>query len=99
MLSGTAGTVATRLLHVPLLVAARGFTRHHNQRLETSGFGLLSSSLPSLAGGDKQRHLHSKGNATNKQLCLVLDLFKAFCSLFLSVRFFLFLLHLPQCGV
>jgi hypothetical protein len=50
---------------------------------------LASSLLPSLAGGDKQRHLRSKGNSTNKQFCSVLDLFKAFCSLFLLVCFFL----------
>jgi len=56
---------------------------------ETGGSGPASSLLPSLAGGDKQRHLQSKGNATNRRFCSVLDMFKAFCSLFLPVRFFL----------
>jgi len=52
------------------------------------GSSPTSSLLPSLASGDKQRHLQSKENATNKQFCLVLNIFKAFCSLFLPARFF-----------
>jgi hypothetical protein len=52
------------------------------------GSSPASSLLPSLAGGDKQRHLQSKENATNKRFCSVLNLFKAFCSLFLPVCFF-----------
>jgi hypothetical protein len=50
---------------------------------------LASSPLPFYTGGDKQRHLQSKENATNSQFCSVLDMFKTLYSLFLPVLFFL----------
>ncbi|KAL9396933.1 hypothetical protein Peur_011186 [Populus x canadensis] len=52
------------------------------RRRQRSGSKWICSkpSFPSLAGGDKQRHLQSKGNTTNRQFCSVLDMFKAFFS-------------------
>lgn len=80
-------------VRAPPPLAAHGFTMGSraaaNNAQEASGSSPTSSHLPSLVGGDKQRHLRSKGNTTNKQFYSVLDMFKAFCSLFLPVSFFL----------
>jgi len=60
-----------------------------NNAQEAGGLGPTSSLLPSLASVISKR---SKGNATNKQFCSILDLFKAFYSLFLPICFFLLLM-------
>jgi hypothetical protein len=58
-----------------------------NNAQEAGGLGPTSSLLPSLAASVISKR--SKGNATNKQFCSILDLFKAFYSLFLPICFFL----------
>jgi len=52
-------------------VAARGFTRRRSQLPETGGSGLLSSSLPLLAGCKERHHLQKQHNR-NEQSVLVL---------------------------
>jgi hypothetical protein len=66
----------------PPSLAARGLTRHRG-KLETTGSGSTSSSLPFLAGVDSHYHLQNKTKRNNKQI--------SFCSIFRSVLgFFLF---------
>jgi hypothetical protein len=54
----------------------RGFTRRW-EKLETTGSGSASSSLPFLAGVDSHCHLRNKTKRNNRQIL--------FCSIFRSV--------------
>jgi hypothetical protein len=53
-------TMATRLLHESLPLAARGFTRRHQKIQAAKGSGTTSSLLPFPAGSDTHRHLQKK---------------------------------------
>jgi len=49
--------VAARLLHVPPPLAAREPMRHHEKSEKTRGFGLASSPLHFLVGGEGHHYL------------------------------------------